>query len=277
MPKHHHWSSYQWAFAKQCGKECWKTWRGELLTAALTSLFIYLINRNSIDFGTALHATAYVIGAFVFWHMARTPWILHQKLSEADDLKPIWGFCGLIFIGGTFALFIYTAAWLYTMQAPVKLALSPDGKDARILQLEMQLKAGVFEEKSDSLRRRTTKLADQLSRFWIERPTPPQPVNPPLTEEERHRNEAFAKYWRETDSSYSKLYKNRVLGIVREYKNKGVPTGFLEAAAENHLLGGSAFSSTGSQPPACFQDELCQLRELAFYVDARDQLVSPPF
>jgi hypothetical protein len=130
-------------------------------------------------------------------------------------------------------------------------------------------------EPPDSLRRRTTKIANELSLFWSRRPTPPQPVQNPNTEEDRKRNAVWDQYWREVESIYSREYKDRILGIIREYKVKGVPTGYLEAAAENRPFGASPFSMTGS--PVCFQDELCQFRELAYHVDARDQLIGPDF
>lgn len=130
-------------------------------------------------------------------------------------------------------------------------------------------------EPLDSLRRRTVKTADELSLFWSKRPTPLQPIQNPNTEEERKRNAAWDQYWREVETIYSREYKNRVLGIIREFKVKGVPTGFLEAGAENHSFGASPFNAIGS--PICYQDELCQFRELAYHVNARDQMIGPDF
>ena len=130
-------------------------------------------------------------------------------------------------------------------------------------------------ESRDSLRRRTTKVVNELSSFWNRRPAPLQPIQNPTTEEERKRNATWDQYWREVESIYAREYKDRVLGIIREYKVKGVPTGFLEAGAENHSFGASLFSSIGS--PVCFQDELCQFRELGYHVDARDQMIGPDF
>jgi hypothetical protein len=130
-------------------------------------------------------------------------------------------------------------------------------------------------EPTDSLRRRTTKLANELSLFWSRRPAPLQPIQNPTTEEERKRNATWDQYWREVESVYARECKDRVLGIIREYKVKGVPTGFLEAGAENHSFGASLFPSIGS--PVCFQDELCQFRELAYHVDARHQMIGPDF
>ncbi len=131
MAKHHQWSAYYWAFIKQCGHECWKTWRGEVLVSAITSGFIYLITPEGIDVRTVILATAYTLCIFVLWHTVRIPWILYEKLDEADHLKKIWGISGIVFMGGTLVLFIYAAAWFFTMQPPVKLALAATGKDAR--------------------------------------------------------------------------------------------------------------------------------------------------
>jgi hypothetical protein len=118
-------------------------------------------------------------------------------------------------------------------------------------------------------------LVNELSQFWSDRPALlHQPVSNPTTDEDKQRNAAWDKYWREAESNYGRLYKDRVLGIVREYKTKGVQTGFLEAGAENHVFGGFPFGVPGSQN--CWQDELCQLRELAYHVDAHDQVILLP-
>ena len=127
------------------------------------------------------------------------------------------------------------------------------------------------QESPTSLRRRTIRMANDLALFWSTHPMPPQPIQNPGTDEERKRNETFQNYWREVDARYASTYKERVVGIIREYKAKGVPAGYLEESAEHHSFGAAAFTTAGS--PICFQDEVCQFRELAYHVDGQDQII----
>jgi len=66
---------------------------------------------------------------------------------------------------------------------------------------------------------------------------------------------------------------NRLVGIIREYKNKGIDTGYMEQAFDqpDRLVGAAPFG--GWQLDNCMQymTELCQLPELAYHVDANDQ------
>lgn len=131
-------------------------------------------------------------------------------------------------------------------------------------------------EPPNSLRRRTVKLAREITAFWNHNPPPAQqPVSNPSTDDDRQRNAKWDLYWRTVQSTYNAEYRDRVIGIIREYKSKGVPTGWLEQAAENHPFGASAFTQLGS--PTCWQDELCQFREMSFHVDPNDQLIRPDF
>lgn len=174
MAKHHNWRSYYWAFVKECGKECWQTWRGEVLASAITIGCVYAINRSGVDVRTALLATAYTLSVFTLWHASRVPWLLYLKLDEADHLKPIWLVVGGIFLGGTLVLLAWTAMYFYTMQPRVDLTKSPDGRDERIVELESQVAALVpFQEPPNSLRRRTVSTANELFLFWSKHPVLP--------------------------------------------------------------------------------------------------------
>jgi len=127
------------------------------------------------------------------------------------------------------------------------------------------------QESPDSLRRRTIKLADDLQKYWATHPIPgfkeSTPQNP-VTPDEIAKKKQIEDYWAKLQVTYDTKYKDRVLGVIREYQGKGVSTGWLERAAENHMFGASPFNA-----PVCFQDELCQFRELAFHVDAQDHRV----
>ncbi len=270
------WHSYYWLFLKELGRECYGTWRQELAASLVTVLFYYAINRNDFDLRRGVQATVYTLVAFVIWHATRTPWLLYKR-ERTEHLAWGWGIAGSVFALGTLSLTAYGALWFYTMQPKVDLTKIPDGRDKRVVELEVQVKAlAPFQEPENSLRRQTIRLANELYLFWSARPVPPQPVSNPSTEEEKKRNAAWDKYWREATVAYDRRdYKDRIVGIIRQYKLKGIPTGFLEPAAENHQFGASAFSVSGS--PVCFQDEVCQFRELAYHIDARDQMIGPDF
>jgi|SRR5882762_1895500 len=131
-----------------------------------------------------------------------------------------------------------------------------------------------FVEAKNSLRLRTMRLVEELNIFWSHRPTPLQPVQNPSTDEERRRNAGSDRYWRDAGTAYQNAnYRERLLGIVREYKNKGIPTGYMEQGFEQseRLVGAGAFGGSNLDDCFRFMSELCQLRELAYHVDAQDQ------
>jgi len=130
---------------------------------------------------------------------------------------------------------------------------------------------------ANSLRHRTIELVNDLTLFWVSRPTPPQQAVPsPMTDDDRARNEKWDSYWKELKAAYQrKEFNERILGIVKEYQTKGVPVGYLDKAAEqpDRLIGALPYG--GFSPDTCdqYMTELCLLRELAFHVDAYDARV----
>ena len=80
----------------------------------------------------------------------------------------------------------------------------------------------------------------------------------------------MSTYDQETLDKYMKLYKDRMVGIVREYHAKGVPTGYLESSAAqrppNWAMPGSGWEGSP-------QDEIWQLRDLAYHVDAKGNAI----
>jgi hypothetical protein len=69
-------------------------------------------------------------------------------------------------------------------------------------------------------------------------------------------------------------YKDRAVGIISEYRAKGVPVGFLEQSFSQRVPLWAIPGSIWEDNP---QNELVQFRELAFHVDAKEQLISPNF
>jgi hypothetical protein len=143
-------------------------------------------------------------------------------------------------------------------------------------QLQQSLPVAFVEPKG-SLRRRTMRLVHELNGFWGKRPTPvQQPIHNPQTEEDRQRNVAWDKYWRDAKTAYLNAdYRQRLVGIVREYKNKGVETGFMEQSFDQpeRLVGAAPFGGWQLDNCTQYMNELCQLRELTFHVDAHDQRI----
>ncbi len=131
-------------------------------------------------------------------------------------------------------------------------------------------------EPKDSLRRRTIRLADEVNSFVSERQQHHPPVaypdsNDPNPSDERRRAIKLCQdYDQETQNQYIKRYRDRMIGIVREYHAKGVPTHFLENDFKQRVPGVAFVGSDWEGSP---MDELSQFRDLAYRVDARDHLI----
>lgn len=128
-------------------------------------------------------------------------------------------------------------------------------------------------ESTESLRRRTIKLSDELEDFWVKNPAPAQQGNKDAPDYAQ-KQQAFADYEQRVRKTYQDRYRVRLLEIIRTYKQKGIPIGSLEADAENQVFGAAWFSSSGFHPPTCQMDEVCQLRQLAWFVDAKDNPIT---
>jgi len=62
-----------------------------------------------------------------------------------------------------------------------------------------------------------------------------------------------------------------MVGILREYQAKGVPTRFLENDFKQRVPG---MAYIGSDWEGSSLDELSQFRDLAYHVEARDNLIT---
>jgi len=245
------------------------------MASALAVGFVFLINHNSIDLKTALLATAYTLAAMGIWHFLRIPWLLFRRIKEREpSLHWIWGVVGACFAFTSISLWLYTAAWFYTMQPRVDLSKVLDGRDQRIAQLERQLAAFQEPESPDSLRRRTNKTADDVYKYLSKRmegrppdawPNSNDPNPSPERKQEIKRSQEYAQ---ETQDYYMKHFRDRLVGIIKEYDSKGVPTRFLENDFKQRIPG---IPEAGSVWEG--MDELSRFRELAYRVDARDHLI----
>jgi hypothetical protein len=133
-------------------------------------------------------------------------------------------------------------------------------------------------ESPSSLRRRTISLVYDLDEFWALHPsTIATKVQNPATDEERQRNTAYDRYWAEIGVAYrSRHFNQRISGIVNEYKNKGIPVGFLfvyETQPER-ILGAPWFGGVDPLDQCgAYGSDICQLLELAYHVEAHDQRI----
>jgi len=144
---------------------------------------------------------------------------------------------------------------------------------------EEQKNAGMpktFKEPSDSLRRRTMGAADELREYVKKRMEEHPPAaypnsNDPNPSEERKKAiQICQKYDQETLDYYLKHFRDRMVGIVKEYEAKGVPTRYLENDFKQRVPG---VAFIGSDWEGSAMDELSQFRDLAYRVDARDHLI----
>jgi len=201
----------------------------------------------------------------------------------------------LIAFSGAFATWLLVFAWIF-IHLPSKtlseanhnldiaivekrqLSSALEQAKAQIAELTRQvqsLKQSEQRESPNSLRQRTIRLVSELNIFWSRRPTPTgQKIQNPSSDEERQRNAAWDSYWRDTTAAYTNAdFRERILGIVREYKSKGIDTGYLEQGAEqpDRLIGAGAFGGYALSGCGQYMNDLCQLRELAYHVDGNDQ------
>lgn len=133
-----------------------------------------------------------------------------------------------------------------------------------------------WKESPYSLRRRTIKLADELYDFLRERQVNhppyayPDSSNPNPTPEKQNAIKICVAYDQETSDKYMRQYSDQLVGIIKEYEAKGVPTMWLENAAKQRVLYTGNFQGPWMPNP---NDELYQFRSLAYRVDGRDNRI----
>jgi len=131
-----------------------------------------------------------------------------------------------------------------------------------------------FREPSDSLRKRTMRAADELHEYLEKRAEGrppdawPNSNEPDPSPERKAAIKLSQSYAQETQDYYMKHFKDRLMGIVKEYESIGVPTRHLENDFKQRVPGiaeaGSAWEG---------MDDLSRFRELAYRVDARNHLI----
>jgi hypothetical protein len=276
MHKHKHWTHFWWDILKHFGRECKKTWGGEVIAVAVGGIAgaatTYLRTHGQTSFTDVavdgLITAALFFAMYVFIHLLRSPWL--ERKNEGTPPSQRDGVLGammfLMLLGGSLFVWHLVAD---DFRSRMRLSAPADPGQLRALEeCKSTLASLTKPAPSNSLRQRTIGLVNELNLFWAKRTQ--QPIQNPTSDGDRARD---ARYWQETTVAYkSREFSERVLGLVKEYQTKGVSVGSLERSAEQQerLIGAMPYG--GSSLDACeqYMNELCQLRELAFHVDAYD-------
>jgi len=141
-----------------------------------------------------------------------------------------------------------------------------------------EVKREKHKESRNSLRNRTFQMANELYGFLLERyqHRPPNaipvPSNQPPPDEETARKIKACQDWdQETHNIYIKKYKDRAVGIIKEYETKGIPTGYMEI---NFVRNPPQIPIEGTVvTPGSPYDELGEFRSLGYRVDANDVVI----
>jgi len=95
----------------------------------------------------------------------------------------------------------------------------------------------------------------------------PNSADPNPSEERKRQIAASQAYYRGIEEYYSKHFKDRFVGIVKEYNAKGVGTGYLESDFQRVPY----IPQIGSVMEGL--DTISRFLDLAYHVDARDHLI----
>src|ERR1022692_3170006 len=136
-------------------------------------------------------------------------------------------------------------------------------------------------EPKESLRHKTKEMADTALHYLEERVAQHPPfaypdsrdANP--TDEQRQKIAVCQKYDGETWNYYHDNFMAQMVAIVKEYKARGVDTGFLETGLTQHLPWFGAPGVVSIADAECMQD-LCKFKELEYHVDAKDARIDIP-
>lgn len=125
---------YYWRFFLEFGRECYRTWRWELLASLGVSFLTYLIAKSDDPFAwrnfkIAFLATALTLAAFAFWHLIRTPWIVHRSANTGDEPTLHWSFAifGIAVLFGLIAGGYFSVGYLRAVPLPpvIKIVAPP--------------------------------------------------------------------------------------------------------------------------------------------------------
>ena len=293
MHRHKHWTHLWWAILQRFGVESYRTWVAEVLSTLAGGLAgaitEYFRSHGHSSFTDALLngsiGAGIVFGIYATVNLFRSVWLEHKSETRGTTQQGVGGTVVTLALVGAIALgVVLTANDIRT--TPIILGSADPGhkKADDVVQLEecrSNLAAFTMPESKDSLRRRTVRLAAEIDKFWNDQPPQPGgPPNNPATEEEKKRVQVWEQYWRDMRSGYDlHSFQEKVAEIVGAYQTKNIPVGNLEWSIKyNRMIGGTMYRGDGETPPQvlCGTDT-CLLRELAFHVNARDEVITLDF
>lgn len=232
--------------------------------------------------GTTL--LALFVGAIQYYIGPRVEAWLHGQPYMKPETKHRVA-ATIIVAGGTWLLLfavgvvitIYREHVNYTVQN-AELRIKVQEQDQKIKQLEEQVKKLELEpEAPDSLRKRTGTLADEWTAYITKKLADPSKppdafpnsADPNPSEERKKEIQASQACYRGIEDYYARHFRDRFVGIAKEYESKGVKTGFL---ANDFAQRPPYIPQFGSVMDGL--DEISRFRDLAYHVDARDHLIT---
>jgi hypothetical protein len=217
------------------------------------------------------------MSGWALWHLVRTPWLMQRRPLHVR-ISTMWGTLGAVVSLGFVTLWIFTLIWFYTMQPRVTIASRmPDARDAQIVSLQKRLDGANPPESPNSLRHRTNQVADEIQKYLeLRDQAHPPRVYPdsriPNPDDDLKKSiKTSQDYDRDTQEYFLKHFKDRMVGILKEYDAKGVTVGYLIFSADRGYL--NVAKQGAPIEDMCF-DDLKKFRELAYHVDAAGNLIT---
>lgn len=286
--QHKHWTHLWWAILQYFGRECKKTWGAEVIAVVVGGIAgagtAYLRSHGKISFSDAvvdgLISAALFFAVYIVVHLFRSPWLERKSEGLPPSLRD--GIFGAMM----FVLLMAGSLFVCRLVADdlgsrITLSFPVDPGQLRALE---ECKGSLAEltkpESPDSLRRQTMKAANEVSDFLrgrFENHPPfayPNSNDPNPSEERKAAIKKCQEYDQQTTDIYMHKYKDRMVNIIREYHVRSVPVGFLEQSFSQQVPIWVQPGSVWEDNP---QNALGQFKELAFHVDARDQMIPPSF
>ena len=178
---------YYWRFLLEFGQECYRTWRWELLASLVVSFVTYLMTKGDDplawrNFKVAFLATAITLAAFAFWHLVRTPWLVHRSVNASAEATIHWSSAvfGIVVLIGLGAGVYLAVGYLIAVPSPPLVKIVAPPPPATLAQAqEIPHKAN----KTSSFPPSVNASQSPSARSQTPSPTPPQVAQsgPPVT------------------------------------------------------------------------------------------------
>jgi hypothetical protein len=273
MAKHTHWAELWWSILQEFGKECYRTAVKEVISTlaggVAGALIDWLRSHGHSSFTDALYNGALGAGVvFVLYaivNLFRSVWLEHKTADERTTMQGIGGAIVVLIIMCSIGLGVFLSYVSFrsdlTLSAPADLA----AKNAEIAQWKAKYESAVAPESPTSLRRRVWKLADEVGEFW-DTTFRRRPTQDPAMSPDKYQT-INQDYFLNAEQQCRRKFLERTTGIVQQLKAAGVNT--------RTEWGGADLATVVDR---CLgQQEVIQLRELGYHVDAQGLAIRPAF